>query len=491
MSTRTLQFWATRWCVLIVPYTATAALLLLALAKVETAAIRGGWQKPPDSASFYFLAFPLCITVGAVMLVLVEQTAMDPRLRSRMVWTAVATGVVTGIILLILGIFAVSRAAIIVVGTFARIPGIFLLLWQLSPSNDSTRMIALKAAVGTFAQSGIETSTFWFSAGYTSITEFPEVSGVVQVVGAAGMFMTSVVLQRLQVVWLMSVSRQFRVDSRRRLVQKSRPIDLEFTEGSAGDVGGSLPSVESGDGSDALKKITIIQFLAHIMILSVFQVVPAVTILRISESDEWIFVLFLLGWLCLNPLIDVLACVIRFSWSLLHPGNQRVSFRAIAQDALQERPDLYSKFHTYLANQSGLATGIITTVFFFCNDTPIQQLSPSCAFRLRIINVQHTAIRGGFMLFGAIVADSLYFGRQLWLQRKEGRAARKIHSMIDVGDSGEILRTSVSDDDGTWEPTVFSGWLAAVGGGAAAAGFSCCSIAVLRGLLGGSGCSPT
>ncbi|KAI9357892.1 hypothetical protein DFJ73DRAFT_819779 [Zopfochytrium polystomum] len=212
------------------------------------------------------------------------------------------------------------------------------------------------------------------------------------------------------------------------------------------------------------------------MAFSVYQIVPTITLLRISESEEGTFVLVALISLLVKFAVD-------FCSDLLAVARKRsrdTKVLAMVAEALKGNQDLVSRFHRDLANHTGLLAGAITTVLFFCHDTPLQRLSPACAERLRLIGVRHTLVRSGVMMFCAVAIDALYFARQLWVVSQKRRAVVSPAKVEGV----DVISLTDQAMEPSFLPSLGCACCSGLAGGAVAAGISACCIAYLRGLFG-------
>ncbi|KAI9353033.1 hypothetical protein DFJ73DRAFT_795537 [Zopfochytrium polystomum] len=117
------------------------------------------------------------------------------------------------------------------------------------------------------------------------------------------------------------------------------------------------------------------------------------------------------------------------------------SIGEVVHEALRARHNLDNYQHTQLGSHAGIMSGVIVTILFFCYDTPLQRLSPSCADRLRRVSVQDTIMRGTLLVAGAVIVDSVFFGRQLWMQWRDSRV-RTAAEREDFGEEEDEARSS-------------------------------------------------
>ncbi|KAI9353034.1 hypothetical protein DFJ73DRAFT_829238 [Zopfochytrium polystomum] len=195
----------------------------------------------------------------------------------------------------------------------------------------------------------------------------------------------------------------------------------------------------------------------------VHQIVPTITVLRISESEDTTFLVALIS-VFVKLAFDFCSAFIKVARNRV----QDMTLLAMMTEALKGEQDLDCRFHSDLTNHVGLISGAIVTMLFFCYDTPLQRLSPPCAERLRFISIRHTFLRTSIFLLGATAIDGIIFTRLLWKKR----SAIQTVFPTDI-DSGKYLR-----DDGaaglSWRPSIGCAWVSAVAGGAVATGASVC-----------------
>ncbi|KAI9326660.1 hypothetical protein DFJ73DRAFT_766688 [Zopfochytrium polystomum] len=465
MSRRTYLYWLIRWWIVIVPYTLGAWFLLGSIAVFETQYLRLGFTRPPDSASLYVLAYQFCLSVTTHFLVLTKRSALHPKEKKRQ------RGAIA------------AMSATVAIGSYHLFDGL----------------------ANTWLAS-IETAAFWFFIGYASLTDFDEGNTAVKTIGAAGLFVTSIIIQKAQMAFMLHNHTQ-----RYRRASEIPPPNMSTALSVESNVDGTIirktslttiaesvaafTTAGDADEDDAEERLNLIQYLNRINILSVYshrlptdqvyQVVPTVAMLRLSEA--WVFALFVFGALLVKPFSDVGYVM----WVVARRRGS--SFRAVVRETLSVRSSLDLKFHSYAGNHCGMFVGVITAAFFFCYDTPVQTLSPACADRLKTDRVVQIMLRGGFFLLATVALDVLYFARLLNLHAKlrvapddaDAHDVRDLEDGLDIAAGGAEVRFATAqrkdaDPASSWEPSLTCGWESALAGGAG------CARAPVAGTLGRS-----